>query len=230
MGDGADERGGADVGAEDVVDKDIDFEVVLGWEKRRGRADGAEGIGTAFAEGGAVEGIVRDADVVNDGEGADVVDGVLGSDPAGGACNDDAKSTRHAEMRDSGGTWDGVTGFDPGVGGFEIEDWGDGWGLVWRGGEGWGEASDGFAKVEGDADDGAREIVHKSSQEPGVCSQKIRVDALRVYPLSSIRCSRPFRRPFRGCRASNRRPLGRCRVVPAAMTSIFSFRTVVFSF
>ena len=51
LGNGADQRGGADIGAENVVHKDIDFEVVLGREMRRGWPDGAEGIGTAFAEG-----------------------------------------------------------------------------------------------------------------------------------------------------------------------------------
>ena len=63
-------------------------------------------------------------------------------------------------MRDAGGTGDGVAGFDPGVGGFEIEDGCNGWCLIGRGGEGWGEASDGFAEVEGDANDGARKIGH----------------------------------------------------------------------
>ena len=104
---------------------------------------------------------MRNADIVHDGQCADVVAGVFGSDAASRARDDDAESAGHAEVRDAGGAWDGVTGLDPGVGRFEIEDGRDGRVLVRRGSEGWGEASDGFAEVEGDADDGAREIGHK---------------------------------------------------------------------
>jgi len=144
--------------AQHIVDDDTDFEIGLRFAQSSW-TDGAEAIGTALADGGAVEGIVRDADIVNDGVTRDVAGGVVGGNAASGVGDDDAQGAGHAQVDGRGRAWDRIARVDPGVRGFEIENRGKRWRRY---------GAQGFAKVESDTDDG-----HKKSIEDGRLSPRI---------------------------------------------------------
>ena len=85
LGNGPNERRRVGIAAQDVIYQDVDFEVSL--RGLRWMPDGTEGVRAAFAKSGPVERIVRNADIVDYGEGGDVLEGIGRRDATSRAAN-----------------------------------------------------------------------------------------------------------------------------------------------
>jgi len=173
LGDGADKGRGMGEASQYVVYDDTNFKIGLRLAAANW-TDGAKAIGTALADSGAVEGIVRDADIVDDRVACDVAEGVGGRNAAGRAGDDDTQGSGHAQVGTGARTWNGIAGVDPSVGGFEIENGGKG-----RGGYG----AQGLPEVEGDADDGHKTRIEDGSEggsPPGILgkAEQVRKDSI----------------------------------------------------